>query len=203
MIRSKAVSLPVGHLFTIEECRAQCEVVAIDMDSDGDMVHPDDDLLLGYMDAAAQMAENFLGLALQPRIYEAALDSFPCMKDPITLPDAPFIDILSLTYGSTSSDANALDVGIDFTVDDFDQFAKLIPVADWPSRATNIRITYVAGYMQDSDSQGVPFVIRQAIMLTLGDWYLRREDTVESQPYSLPNGAESLLRPLRVRLGMA
>jgi len=191
------------HLFTIEECRAQCEVVPIDVDSDGEGTHPDDDLLLAYLDAAVEAAENFLGLSLAVRTYEAALDAFPCDEISIVLPDAPFVDVLSLTYGSGSSDAGALDVGIDYTVDDFGQFAKLVPVGKWPRGAKNIRIAYVAGYLADSDTPGVPAAIRQAVMLTLGSWYRDREDTSVGQRFALPNGAESLLRPLRVRLGMA
>lgn len=203
MIRSKAITAPLGHLLTIEECRAQCEVTPIDLDSDGNLTHPDDDLLLGYLDAAVEHSENFLGLKLAVRTYEAALETFPVGSCPIVLPDAPIVEVLSLTFGTTSSDADALDVDVDFTVDDFGAYAKLVPVDKWPTNGTNIRITYVAGYLEDSDSLGMPHAIRQAIVLTLADWYINREDTVDYQPYSLPNGAQALLRPLRVRLGMA
>lgn len=50
---------------------------------------------------------------------------------------------------------------------------------------------------------GSPRSLRAAILLVLGHLYENREDSVEKALASIPNGADALMRPLRVRLGMA
>lgn len=211
MTDAKIIARAPGPLFTIEECRRQCEVLAIDGDSDGDATHPDDELILGYLEAAIDMAEDFTGLAISQKTYEVALDQFPSGRRPqwtpwIELPVSPFVSVESFIVG-VESDADTLDNGTDYFVDSYGQFARLRPVSTWPAVATGfgqIVIQFVAGYEVDSDGHAaVPPAIRQAIMLALGDWYKNREDSNDKQLFVLPNGSQMLLRPKRVRLGMA
>lgn len=211
MTDAKIIARAPGPLFTIEECRRQCEVMAIDADSDGDATHPDDELILGYLEAAIDMAEDFTGLAISQKTYEVALDQFPSGRRPqwtpwIELPVSPFVSVESFVVG-LESDADVLDNGTDYFVDSYGQFARLRPVSTWPSVTTGfgqIVIQFVAGYELDSDGRAaVPPAIKQAIMLALGDWYKNREDSNDKQLFVLPNGSQMLLRPKRVRLGMA
>jgi hypothetical protein len=64
----------------------------------------------------------------------------------------------------------------------------------------------VTGYGDDSDSEPLPFEAKAAILLIVGHLYENREEVVEHSNQTLlniPTGAEALLRPLRVRMGMA
>lgn len=202
-MRAKIIEEAEGHLFTIEECRAQCEVVPYDEDSDGNLSHPDDDLILGFLDAAVAHAEAFTGLSIAIRTYEVALDTFPLRSGAIEIPNPPLLTIEAFTTGDGTDIA---EVTTDFLVDDYSQPARLRPVGSWPSvteSPNTIRIRYTAGYMLDSDGLGIPKNIKQAIMLTMADWYNNREDSNDKQTFTLTNGAEAILRPMRIRLGMA
>ncbi len=70
-----------------------------------------------------------------------------------------------------------------------------------------MKVRYRSGYQSeedpDSDAPPLPRSLRAAILLVLGHLYENREDSVEKALASIPNGAEALMRPLRVRLGMA
>lgn len=204
-MRSRVLEQPSTPLFPIEECRAQCEVVPYDEDSDGNLSHPDDALLLGYLAAAVAAAEAFTGLSIVVRTYEAALTYYPV--GPIDIPNPPLVSLDSFTTG-TGSDSVDNDPGT-WLLDDFSQPARIFSTATcWPqitppAAPNNIRIRYTAGYPADSDGSTVPMNIKQAIMLTMADWYKNREDSNDVQTYNIPNSAEALLRPMRVLLGMA
>ena len=59
---------------TVAECRAHLEAQAYE-DSDVDPI--DDAMIDGWLAAAREHCENFLGLSLATRTLEIALDSFP------------------------------------------------------------------------------------------------------------------------------
>lgn len=197
----KVVATESEPLLDLDTCRRQCGLVAIDADSDGNESHPDDALLTIYLDAAIDRAEAFTGLAIRLRTYELALDSFP--GDYIELPRPPLVQLIGITYGDDVS-ATSDDI---YTVDDFGQFARIIPLEDWPvvETATNtIRVQYRAGYSDnDSDAEDVPGDIKAAILLMLAHLFEHRKDTDASTLASIPSGFEALLRPHRVLTGLA
>lgn len=205
--RAKVIVHPTGHLLSLETCRDHLEVVPIDGDSDNES-HPDDELILGMLDAAVEHAEQFTGLSILLRTWEAAMDEFP--TGGIELPRPPFVALLSFSAGNDSD--GELDAS-SYTVDDYgtpEQPVVLRAANTWPvvTKATNtIKVRYVAGYQSeenpDSDAPPLPRSLRAAILLVLGHLYENREDSVEKALASIPNGAEALMRPLRVRLGMA
>lgn len=203
MANPKVIAVPDEPLVSLEVCRAQCEIVAIDTDSDGNTSHPDDGLLLAYLDAAVEAAEDFTGLAISLRTYEQALDAFP--DGAIELAKSPFVDLLSFTVVGYGSDGE-MDEEL-YEVDSYSQLTRLVPVSTWPSMTagTNaIRVMYRAGYSDtDTDAEHVPASIRQAVLLLLGHFYANREDSTEKAMQSIPMGFEALLRPKRVRFGMA
>jgi uncharacterized phiE125 gp8 family phage protein len=138
------------------------------------------------------------------------LDVFPNETDDgtdeIELPFGPVIEVQvvdpdGISSSSTSDDPLPVD---SYRLDDFSSPNRLIPVAGWPAGGP-IRIRYLAGYGEDSDNDGVavPYAIRAAILLMLGHLYANREASTDKAMAELPFGVEALLRPYRVRLGMA
>lgn len=199
-----------GHVLTLEECRRQCEIVAIDdPDSDGlNQTHPDDDLLLGYLDGAVEMAEAFTGLSIALRTYEVALSSFPrwisgcpprVASAPIEIPNPPLVEVIS--FQSNDGSDGPMD-SASYVIDDYGIVPLVRPVAAWPASdgmVNGIKLRYRAGYSsEDSDAQPLPKLIKQAILMTVAYWYENREDQED-----LTQQAKLLLRPLRIRLGMA
>lgn len=212
----KVVSTVDGPMIPIETLRAQCEIVATDIDTDMVESHPDDTLILGYLDAAIEHAEDFTGLAIALRTYEIALDGFPWgspwCSGAIEIPRAPLISVESFLAAAAGSEGE-LDEGDDYTVDDYRVPARILPVTSWPTMARSsnaLKIRFMAGYStptySDSDYAGappLPATIKQAILLLLGHFYANREDTVDKALASIPSGFNALLQLKRVRLGMA
>lgn len=220
MIGLRVISTVPGPIIQLDVLRQQCEIVAIDGDSEA-MTHPDDDLLLAYLDAAVDHAEEFTGLSIALRTYEMALDCFPWKTvlsgSWISIPRPPLIRIDSFLVADAGSDGE-FDEGDDFTVDDFRMPARLFPVVSWPGiqRSTNaIRIRFTAGYMGDYENtsdfsesdyagaQPLPASIRQALLLLTKHFWDNRADSAEKALSTIPNGFKDLLRPKRIDLGMA
>lgn len=202
---------------TVEEARAHLEAPAYE-DSDVDPI--DDTMIEGWLGAAREMCEQFLGLSLAPQTLEIALDSWPTLAvDGVTAIELPMGPVLSIvevmTPAAESFDTDDVDSDIagdlpiyadgevnpdQYTLDNYSRPARLVPVAGWPSitTATNaIKVRYLAGY--GGDGEPLPRAARAAILVVLGHLYSNRGD----EPIELPPAAEALLRPLRVRLGMA
>jgi len=202
----KVIQAPIAEPISIEEARAHLEAKPYE-DSDVDPI--DDVMIEGWLAAAREHCENFLGLSLSTRVLEVALDEFPLSTSldglPIDLPMGPVREIQSISWGEGSDDELDADA---FVLDNYRLPARVRPVATaWPVvvPATNlVRIRYLAGYGVDSDGgEPMPKAIRAAILLILGHLFRNREDSTELAMISIPNGAEALMRPLRVRLGMA
>lgn len=195
-------------VFSLETLYRQCELVAIDIDSEGVESHPDDALLLRLARAALLSAEKFTGLCLIPRRLEMALDQFPGTSD-IEIPRAPFVALVSLAYGY-ESDAVLLQEGEDFTVDPFGNLVRLRPFVAWPNiqkMPSVVRIIWEAGYSleadPDTDREPMPEDVKSAILLTVEHLYKNRGATTEKALAVLPLGVEHLLRPHRVLTGFA
>lgn len=207
ILRAKVITHATGRLLSLESCRNHLEIVPIDGDSDNES-HPDDQLILGLLDAAVAHAEQFTGLSLLVRTWEAAMDEFPA--EGFELPRPPFIELLS--FSAVNDSDGELDPTT-YVVDDYgtpEQPVVLRAASSWPTvtKAPNtIKVRYRAGYQAeedpDSDAAPLPRSLRAAVLLVLGHLYENREDSVEKALASIPNGAEALMRPLRVRLGMA
>lgn len=208
----KVVIAPEAEPIDIDECRSHLESATYG-DTDVDLL--DDAMITGWLSAAREWCEQFLGLSLSRRVLEVALDRFPNASDDgsaaIELPFGPVLAVQSVGVDSSggSSTTSSSDTELDpttYLLDDYSAPHRLLPVTSWPAASgdLSVRIRYLAGYGVDSDG-GVelPWAARAAMLLVLGHLYLNREETTEKAMASLPLGAESLLRPLRVRLGMA
>lgn len=201
----KIVVQPEAELLTIEECRAHLNIQPYEIDSDGAGTHPDDAQIMAMQSAAREFCEDFTGLSLVEKTYELALDAFP--TDEIAIPMPPAIQIVSVTYAD-SEQVEQIVAGGDYTLDNYQMPAWLIPAsgASWPSAGNfmnAVRVRFVAGYGSGSDSEPLPFVLRAALLLVLGHLYANREDSSAKALSTIPTGAEALMRPRRIRFGMA
>jgi uncharacterized phiE125 gp8 family phage protein len=189
----------VTEAISIAEARAHCYLeTAVGADEDAQ-----ETMVPIYLAAAREMAENFTGLALGVKTIEMALDVF---NDDIELV-SPVREILSVKYYDEDGVLQTLDPSTYYT-DTYSKPSYLI-VNDgysWPSvqnKANAVIITYEAGYGSDTDHEILPFCAKAAILLTVGKLFENREDATEKPMSNLPEGAFELLRPLRVRLGIA
>lgn len=209
--RARLITRTTVPLLSLATLRRQCEVEAIDVDSDGIESHPDDDLLLAKLDDAIDFAEDFTGRAIALSTWEAALDAFP--KAEIEIPRPPLLTVSEFYVGNDSD--GLLSDGVDYVIDTFGEVATLRPVTTWPASPTGpngIRFTFRAGYKpegtEESDSDAIdapelPGSIRSALLLIVGHLYVNREESTEKALTSIPLGVAAFLRPKRVRLGAA
>ena len=89
-VLSEAADEPI----TLEEARAHLEAQAYG-DTDVDLL--DDTMILGWLKAAREYAEQFTGLSFIQRDYEGALDEFPA--EYIEIPVGPVLYVDSVTTG--------------------------------------------------------------------------------------------------------
>lgn len=200
--RPKVIIPPDVEPVTVDEARAHLEAARYE-DSDVDPL--DDAMIEAWITAAREHCESFLGLSLAVRVLEIALDAFPDDAEAIELPMGPVIDIVRVSWGDGSDDEMDAD---EFTLDDYSVPHCLKPVgAAWPvvTAATNaIKVRYLAGYGDASDgAEELPKVIRSAMLLVIGHLYENRSESTEKAMERLPLGVTALLRPHRIRLGMA
>lgn len=214
----KTIATDPEPVLTIETLRLQCDVVAIDANTDtaSGESHPADPMLLGYLATAVEYAESVTGLAIALRTYEMALDQFPWSAPywntegrGITLMRPPVIEIVSVLCEGGGSEGE-LDQGDHYTFDDYRNPPRLLPVSSWPTitRSSNaIKIRYRAGYSNestvDSDAQPLPAVIRQALLLLVRHFYENPADGVEKALTTIPHGVMALLGTKRIETGFA
>jgi uncharacterized phiE125 gp8 family phage protein len=202
----KVIVGPEDEPLTVAECRAHLEAAVYGDSTQDDL---DDAQIAAFLAAAREYCEQFLGLSLAQRVLEIELDAFPNETDDgtveIELPFGPVVELRSVDPDGSSSSSDSLLTPDTYRLDDYSSPNRLVPVTSWPSATGPIRIRYLAGYGLHSDNDGVaaPYAIRAAILLVLGHLYAHREASAEKALAELPLGVEALLRPHRVRLGMA
>lgn len=214
--RPKVITAPTEEPITIEEARAHLEAPAYD-DTDVDPI--DETMIDAWLGAAREMCEQFLGLSLAPQTLEIALDRFPTTKidgsTVVELPFGPVREVVEIMTPAGEFDTDDVDsdtaadepvfadgeVNPDvYVLDTYSQPARLVAVSAWPiiTAATNaIKVRYTAGY--GDGGEPLPKSCRAAILVILAHLYANRGD----EAAELPPTAEALLRPLRVRMGMA
>lgn len=161
-----------------------------------DGTHPDDDWLMQVgIPAVRARAEEFTGRILVRRKIRVVLRELPLHA--FTLPVTPIVSVDAIRYKSGAGDEQTLEA---------DRYSVSVrsgvlrPINGWPLGATDIEIELTAGH---DSSSSVPKTITIAMLLMLGHIYKNRESTVERELFQLPSGAESYLRPHRIRTGLA
>jgi uncharacterized phiE125 gp8 family phage protein len=185
-------------------------------------------MFAAWITTAREHCEDFLGLSLAPKTLEIALDSFPTVSidgsTAIELPFGPVREIVQVFITPPEETFTSDDVDSDSTadatvwadgqvnpdqyvLDNYRQPAQVKPVTTWPAltAATNaLKVRYLAGYGDDSDGdEQLPGKFRSAMLLVIAHLYEHRSENTETALASLPLGVHALLRPRRVRLGMA
>lgn len=192
----------VTEAISLEEARAQC-YVDTEVTSD---VNAQDIMIPIYLAGARAMAENFTGLAFCKKTIELARDAFPEDSNSIEL-TAPATTVVSVKYYDGDGTLQTMDPDYYF----LDMYSRpswltLVDGYEWPTvaeRANAVIITYETGFGDDTDSEIIPPEAKIAILLTVGKLFEERSDATEKPTTQLPEGALELLRPLRVKLGMA
>jgi uncharacterized phiE125 gp8 family phage protein len=193
----KVIEGPEAEPITTAEARVHLEAQAYE-DSDVDPL--DDAMIEAMLAAARESCEDFLGLSLATKTLEVALDTFPDDGEAVDLPFGPVREIQSVNWGDDSG--QELDLA-DFVLDNyrFPNQLRTTATSGWTavtSYPNVIKVRYLAGYGVDSDGgEALPKVLRQAILVELTNLYENRGDA------PLSSAAEALMRPRRVRLGMA
>ena len=138
----------------------------------------DDTLVDALITAATEMAEQRIGRAIMPQVWELTLDAFP---DAFELTRVPVTAVTALTYvdanGATQTLSNTL-----YSLDNADQFGSsyVVPVYNgaWPdSRAqvNAVSLQYTAGY---ANAAAVPEPIKTWIKIMVSTMYEHRESEV-------------------------
>lgn len=155
-----------------------------------------DALIVAYIAAARQHAEDFLGRALISRTYDYKLDDgWPCE---IALPRPPLVSVTSVTYVDVNGATQTLSPSLYQVVAGM-ICGQIVPayLAIWPlvrCQPDAITVRYVAGY--GTTTADVPDAIRMAILMLVGHFYANRESVVVgSTATELPFAVSALLSP--------
>jgi uncharacterized phiE125 gp8 family phage protein len=152
-------------------------------------------LIASLIVAARQRAEAYTELAFVSRSFGMYLDRFP--SGAFRVPCAPLVSVESIKYYDANNVEQTLSPS-DYYVDAISKPGRITPATSWPgtySRPNAVSIVLTAGFGTPAD---VPQVIKQAMLLMIGDMHEHREDTVAGNMSSLPVTAEMLLRPFRL-----
>ena len=201
----RMITAPSVEPLTLEQVKAHLRVS-----------HSDDDSTIEIYMRAARMTvegpEGFLGRALVTQVWELVLDAFPANEIKVPLP--PLQTVESIRYDDPDGNEQVVST-LNYWVDNVNEPGWVVPTAGvpWPTpldAVNSVRVRFIAGYSPTSDSPpdlraNVPFDIKAGMLLLIGSMYEHREENVVgvTAPASLPFGAEALLRPRRVQLGMA
>jgi uncharacterized phiE125 gp8 family phage protein len=186
-----ATAQPAAEPVTLGELRAQIRA------DDG----ADDALLMGYLVAARQHVEAYLGRPILPTPMQAEIEDWAGTREnggPLWL-DAPVISVDSVTY--TGADGQPA-VWNDFIVRPHPGGCKkLRPAtgADWPALGPDpvITITITAGWRIDL----LPQTVATAILQTAAHWFNVREVVnIGNITSEIPETGKALLKPHRWRL---
>ncbi len=187
----KVIVTPTAEPITLAEAKAHLRVDFTD----------DDSLITALIGAARATAEEFTNRAIMPQTLEHVLHMFPWCTPrnhfgSIRLFRSPYAALVSLEYYDADNQPQTLDEA-DLIIVGTSEPATICPQLDtqWPTvaeRPDAITITYQAGY---ANAAAVPKPIKQAMLLMIGAWYERREDSAQN----LPKASEMLLLPYVVR----
>lgn len=153
-------------------------------------VADEDALIDAYLLAAMSLAQHYSGRAIGEQTLELALDEFP--DGAVKLECPPVTSIVSVSYLDATGTTQTMNSS-NYTLDDYgDQAHWLLAAADtdWPSTyeaANAVKVRYVAG------SQTLEHAVRQALLLTVGDFFENRTSAQELSP-----AAKALLNTRRV-----
>jgi uncharacterized phiE125 gp8 family phage protein len=220
MMALQLVTPPANQPVTLTETKAH---LVVEHDEHDNLI----DIYIAASTGAVDGPRGFLGRALIDQTWDLFLDHFPGehhhdslqlrrhhhhhLTGQIEIPLPPLIGVIGVFYKDSSGAEQEFDAD-NYVVDTASQPGRVVLTADaaWPTtqRAANaVRVRFRAGYIGVGSSppeDAVPFPIKAAILLHVGDLYRGRETMSVGQiATQLPWAAEQLLRPYRNYLGLA
>lgn len=193
-LKTDATSLPV----TLAEVKEHLRVDTSDEDT----------LLNTLIYAATEHVSGrngYTGRVLLPQTWYAYYSDF----SEIELPLAPCISVDAITYKDQDSATQTLSTDV-YTANTAREPAliQLKPNQSWPETDgswDSVKVEFQAGYSGGSPAaDAVPYAIKAAILLVIGDLYQNREGgaLVAGASYEINPTVKNLLRPYRVDIGL-
>ena len=182
-----ATAQPVDEPVTLAELRAQVRVDEA----------ADDAILMGYLIAARQHVETYLGRPVMPTPMRAEIEAWPEIG-PLWL-DAPVISVDGVSYTAADGQPAAWS---DYLVRPAPGGMKAVRPASgagWPTLGPDpvISITITAGWTREL----LPELVKTAILQTAAHWFAVREVVnIGNITSEIPETGKQLLRGKRWRL---
>lgn len=159
-----------------------------------DDLAPDDALVTALIVAARETVENYTLLKLMPQTVTEYFDEF---TDTLELSAAPLRAVSAVTYLDSNGQSQTLSEDI-YKVQAYALLPRISRKAEkaWPTtrnEAQAITVTYTVGF---DNADAVPAVLKSAMLLLIGHWYEKREDSVRK----MPTQVEWMIRPYRIMI---
>ena len=190
MLKPVRTVAPAKQPVTLDEAKDHCHVV----DADSDAV------IGRLIDAATSLLDGRSGTLGRCLITQTWRQDFTAWKWCLRLPFPDVQAISSVVYSDSDNAEQTVSSSLYELLDDecgsYVHFLQDFTVPSlYSDRSDRIRVTFTAGY--GDDPSDVPQAIRQAILLTLGDWFMNRGNTVAGQVSQISHAATALTAPFR------
>lgn len=172
----KLITAPGREPVSLDDALSHCKIEVSD----------DDALVLGWITAAREQAENLTARAFITQTWELSLDAFPST---IYLPRPPLQAVTWIKY-IDSNGAQLTLATTEYKVDSVSEPARIVPAYGkvWPTIRPEINavtVRFVCGYGEDSNA--VPESIRNWMLLTVGSLSENRESLAVGELTALPS----------------
>lgn len=146
-----------------------------------------DEMILSMITAAREWVENYTGLSFDG---DAVTQTFRCFRGGISLLVWPSADDAEVTVSYLNAACEPLEV-VGARLWRAAKPARLLPPLNgaWPTDADGTIAVTV---------QGVPFSLKAAMLLMVGDLYNQREETAVGVSISASGAVENLCHPYRM-----
>lgn len=140
----------------------------------------DDGMILRYLSAARQQAEEILSRSLITQTWRYFLDEYPATRS-IVLPRPPVQSVTEIV-SIEEDDTETTFAASNYKLADDEDGARIVldEAVSWPTinlrSANGVRIEYVAGY--GDSAFDVPWEVKQWILIRTQDLYENRESTL-------------------------
>jgi uncharacterized phiE125 gp8 family phage protein len=168
------------------------------------VTHSEDDLILGWIQAASEDFERETGIQILTATREFWMDSFPWQRE-IELPRPPLQTIAYVAYDDTDGTEQVFDGSpLPYLLQNPQgplarrgRIALAVPGVLWPQAAYHakaVRIRYTCGY--GDSGANVPQQIKTALYLLVANYHKFRSEVHEGRssiPLQIPVGAQKII----------
>jgi uncharacterized phiE125 gp8 family phage protein len=156
----------------------------------------EDDLITRLIHAATEMAQSFTGRQIRSATSTLKLPRFPVGREPLYLPRPPLVDFAQVYYWNSSGTGTEYTINVNNYNAGDESFIEPDRGSTWPSvdtmRTLPVKVQYSHGY---ENTDAVPELIKQAILLMVGHLYENREAATTGKIDTIPLGFHDLLMP--------